>query len=232
MFSLDFIKTFFLCALVFLLLPACGFWRKNDAEQPPALAVEELKAELPFSIAEPENFQAEVVISTGSGEQRNFVARRGEKRRYEYAFGKRDQITVLQTDQGYLILPNEKIYAASSAAENIPAAENWADFLTFGWLEAKTAAEFEKLETVGNLTKYRAQLDGKVSSEVLIFVDETRGLVVRQEFYTVSGAQKVLNFTFELVNLKFETAENLFIVPPDFRQVSISELRKRISKNK
>jgi len=64
------------------------------------------------------------------------------------------------------------------------------------------------------------------ASEMLISVDEQIGLPVKQEFYAVSGEQKVLTYAVELKNLKLKTDENLFTVPADFKKVSAEEFRR------
>lgn len=226
MFSSYFIKSFAGFALIFLLFSGCRFFREtnNETNTSAAPAVSDtLKSEIPFTAKEPEIFQAEIVVTTGGTERVTFIARSGANRRWDFNFGKQNQLTNLQTDKNYLILPGKKVYAENMPAP-APAPDDWANFLTTEWLNEKTDAKFEKLETAGNLTGYR--VSAGAASEVLIYLDEKAGLPVKQEFYTISGEQKRLTYTFELKNLKLAADANLFAVPTDFKKISVEELRK------
>lgn len=228
MFSFRFSKKFAVFALFFALFSACRSGQNDnsgtDAVKPPV--AEELKSEIPFSTKEPENFQAELVVSGGGAERKTFIARSGRNRRYSFDTGTKNQVSLIQTDRTYLIFPDKKIYAESSSAENVPAAESWTDFLTNEWLHSRQETGFERLETESNITKYRVKLNSAAESEILIFVDEARGFPVRQEFYSTGGGQRILNFAVELRNLKVPADENSFVLPKDFKEVSTDEFQK------
>ena len=233
MYSKDFIYCCAVFGLIVFSASACRFWQNggNATPSPTPFVAEELKSEIPFASKEPEIFQAEIVTIANETERRIFTARNGANRRTDYNFGSENQVTNLQIDKNYLIFPKGKIYAENAAAETFANEDDWTLFLTTEWLNDKKEARFEKLETVENLTKYRVLLDGKEVSEILIYFDETLKIPVRQEFYSVNGDQRSLNFTFEIRNLKLRTDENLFALTPDFRKVSIEELRKELNKN-
>ncbi|MEP6902587.1 MAG: hypothetical protein ABJA66_12600 [Actinomycetota bacterium] len=227
MFSFNLTKIFTVFAIIFLLFSACRFWQTESGEtsnKTPTVS-EDLKSEIPFSITEPEQFQAEIVVTANETERKTFVARNGANRRYDFNFGAKNQLTNLQTDKNYLILIEQKVYAETGAAQTA-ATDDWANFLTTEWLSENRAANFEKLETVDNVTKYRVRLGTGDKSEILISVEEQLGLPVREEFYSTGGGQKILTYTVELKNLKLKTDENLFAVPTDFRRVSPEEFRK------
>ncbi len=231
MFSLRFIKFFIFFALIVLSSAlGCRFWQKggNATPTPTPFITEELKSEIPFVSKEPDVFQAEIVTTANEIERATFMARNGVNRRIDYNFNSENQITNLQTDKSYLILPKRKIYAENPWSENTASVDDWTLFLTTEWLNTKTSAKFEKLETIENVTKYSVLLDEKKVSEIIIYFDESKKLIIKQEFYSIDGEQKTLNFTFELKNLKLQTDENLFIVPADFKKVSIEELRKQL----
>lgn len=229
MFSFNLTKFFALFTLILLLFSGCGFWSKtNNANSTSTPTVsDDLKSEIPFASKEPEQFQAEIVITANETERKTFIARNGANRRYDFNPGAKNQVTSLQTDKNYLILPDKKIYAENNG-EQTASTDDWADFLTTEWLNEKTDATFEKLEKTENLTKYRVRLGGGNSSEIFIYVDENLNLPVKQEFYMTSGEQKTLTYSFELKNLKLQPDENLFAVPADFKQVSIEEFRKTL----
>lgn len=229
------IKFFFALVFALSVSSSCRWWRAESETPPPpqTFAAEELKSEIPFSTKEPENFQAEFVVTADNRETRTFFARSGDKRRFDYAFGTTNQLTVLQTgaNQNFLILPAKKIYAENSASE-IPAqpSENWNDFLTNKWLNTSAEAKFTNLGTENNLTKYLVALNDGADAETIVFVDENVGLPVKQEFYSTGGGQKILTYTFEMRNFKTKTENDWFEIPKDFRKVSPDNLKTTMRK--
>lgn len=217
------------CFFALTLFSAC-YSRQNvesETPAPPPFAVEELKSDVPFSSREPENFQAEFIVTANGKTDKTFAARNGGKRRFDYNVGEKNQFSVVQTadGKGFLILKDKKLYAENSTESGVSAAENPFDFLTTELLNQKADVKFEKLGAEDGLTKYRAFLGESGKSEVLIWIDEKNGLPVKQEFSSLNGEQKTINFTFEMKNFKPQTDENLFEIPKDFRKVSIKEFQ-------
>jgi hypothetical protein len=228
MFSFDFIKIYVFLALVLLLFPSCRYGQKIEGETSAStpFAVEELKNKIPFSTKEPEIFQTEIVVSANGQERVYFVARNGENLRFDYNFTDKNRVSILQTDKNYLIFPDKKIYAEAAGGEIPAASDDWTKFLTTEWLNERTEANFERLDAENNLVKYRVRFNESDLSESVIYVDENLGFPVKQEFFSINGEQRTLNFTVELRNLKRQTDENTFSIPKDFRKVSIAEFRK------
>ena len=228
MLSFNFIKFCSVFAFVLIFSTACRFWQKTVGEKPSPtpFVAEELVSEIPFSTKEPEIFQVEIVVTAGETENKMFVARRGALRRFDYNAGAKNQVSIVQSDKNYLIKPGKKIYT-ENAATGVSDAENWTDFLTTEWLNSKTDAKFFKLDAENNLSKYRVRFGDAEKSETIIFIDEAAGFPVRQEFYSLEGEQKILTMTVELKNLKLEAAEDLFVVPADFRKVSREDFAKK-----
>lgn len=232
MFSSNITKFFAAAALSFLLFSGCRTGSDpgdGNSSQPPV--AEDLKSEIPFSTKEPEQFQAEIVVTAGGAQRKTFVARNGANYRYDFNFGAKNQVTALATDKSYLFATGRKIYTENAAGSEEVPRDDWTSFLTTEWLNQKRDAKFEKLETSGNLTKYRVRLDASPATEVLVYVDEQIGFPVKQEFY--STAQPTTpTYIFELKNLKLQTDENLFILPADFRRVSAEEFWKIVRSDK
>lgn len=229
MFSSDSKKTFAFFVLVLLVsLTACRFFQTSNSETPKPFTPEEIKSEIPFSTKEPEVFQAEIVITANGSENKKFVARKSNNRRYDYNYGAKNQVSAVQTDKIYTILADKKIYMETALAEGVSAQGNWSGFLTNELLNAKSDANFTKIGTENNLMQYRVSFGDaeNAKSETLIFIDENIGLPVRQEFYSISGEQKTLMMTIELRNFKTEAGNDLFDVPKDYRKVSAEEFRK------
>ncbi len=231
MFSPNSIKFFFPLAVVLSFSSSCGWWKtKGEAPpQPPLFAAEELETGIPFSTAEPENFQAEFVVTANNRESRTFFARDGDRRRYDYNFGAKNQLTVLQIDgnRSYLIVPAKKIYAENFRAENAgaPPPTDVDEFLTAQWLNRKADALFTNLGAENGFRKFAVRLNDEESAETIVFVDEKINLPIRQEFYSGVGERKALTFTFETRNFKTPIADFLFEIPKDYKKVSPEKLK-------
>lgn len=230
MFSTNSAKVLLVFFFALTLFSACNFRQEseNETSAPTPFVAEELKSDIPFVNKEPKNFQAEFVVTANGKTDIIFAARNGGKRRVDYNFGEKNQFSFVQTADGkdFLMLKDKKIYAENLNNSGVSGAENPFDFLTTEWLNQKADVRFEKSGAENGLTKYRAILGENGKSEVLVWIDEKIGLPVKQEFYSVSGEQKTVNFSFEMKNFKLQTDENLFEVPKDFRKVSIEEFRK------
>lgn len=237
MFSSNPAKSFYLFFVFALLFSACG-WRQKPAEtsntNSTAFGAQEIPGELPFQTAEPEIFQAEIVTTIFSGdektERRSFVARNGANRLAKFAVGERTETARLQTADGktFLLGAAGKVYAEASAGQTLAAVESETlqDHLTSDWLNAKTNATFENLGAENGLTKFLVRLGGADANEILIFYDEAAKIVMKQEFYGGSGGERTIFYSVEMKNLRAETDANLFELPKDFRKVSLKEFEQ------
>ena len=213
-----------------MLFSACRFWQKaeNESPTPTPFVAEEIKSAIPFATKEPENFQAEFVVTTGDKEDKTFAARNGDNRRYDYHYGQKTQVSVVQIvdNKSFLVFDDKKIYAENSKSATFQNAENPFDFLTTEWLNQKADAKFESIDAENGIVKYRVIFGENQMSESIIWVDKNIGLPVKQEFYSITGEQRILNFTFEMKNFKPQPDTGLFEVPKDFRKISVEDFRK------
>lgn len=229
----------FLClfALCFSACSSCG-WRTAQNENMASVdsSAEAIKSGVPFSTKEPENFQADFVIRMNNdSETKIFVARSGVRRRYDYNLDRKNQFAVLHVhaNASLLIFPNKKIYAENSDFSPVgaqQAAENFKDFLTNEWLNQTPDAKYTRLGAENDLTKYAVRLNDSDASETIVFVDGRINLPVRQEFYSVSGERRTLNYTVEMKNFKTQTDENLFAIPKDYKRVALEDLKTTMQK--
>lgn len=218
---------FFLASILLLfVLAGCRLWQNNQNTGVPPIA--ETKDEFPFSTKEPEIFQAEIIVTSGETERKTFIARNGERRRIDYNFGQENQHSVLQTDKEYVVSNRKKIYAEILPRSPLSANQAPQNDLTSELLNRRDYAKFEKLGREGNLTRYRVRINESDASEILIYVDETIGIPVKQEFFSVNGEQKTLQYSVELKNFSLETGEELFAFPAGFRHVSVDEFYKAL----
>lgn len=236
MFSTESIKIFVVSVALFA--SSCGFWRGAENQNVNASSrlsmAEEAKSAIPFASKEPDVYRAEIVLTNYANgeksERKIFAARHGAKLRCDYE----NKISFLQTSENekFSLYSGKKIYAESRTNSGTSSESGNAikDFLTTEWLNEKGGARFEKLGAENGFIKYRVKLVDapNAASETLIFIDENLNVPVKQEFYTISGEQKILVFSMELQNFSLEADDKLFELPSDYRKVSLKEFQKTI----
>ena len=236
MFAPNSIKFFFYFLLISAISASCSYWQKTEPSVPDANTFEavEIKSEVPFSTKEPESFQAEIVVTTGETENKTFIARNGKKRLYVYNFGEKNEFSDVSNETGakFLISQNKEIYTKdeNSANKSAQTSDDLMNSLTTEWLNQKTDAKFTNLGAENNLKKYLVILGDGGNSESIIYVDEKIGLPVKQEFFSVNGEKKTLQYTMELRNFKRQVNADLFEIPKNYRKVSREEFRKILRK--
>lgn len=219
------VKYFLGCGLVCTIFSACGFWQ-NDANQRVPL-VPEAKSDVPFSTKEPDTFQGEFVRGSGENLEHSYFARKGGKWRLDAE----NSGSVLQTDNTYKVLHDEKIYAVMPVAQSSAAAPGFVNDLTIRLLRTRDYTEFEDLGRDGDFKKYRAVIAESGSSEILIDVDTVSGMIVKQEFRSLDANWEMVPlFTFELRNLSLEVDDSVFEIPKRYRKVSPAEFAEKLKR--
>ncbi|HSK73662.1 MAG TPA: hypothetical protein VK892_18335 [Pyrinomonadaceae bacterium] len=222
MFSSTALKTFLVLAALFC--ASCQAWQSAENVNREAIVAEEIKTGIPFSTAEPEIFQAEIIVSTGSAEKKFFTARNKAGHLTVFNRGEKDEIAVLRAKDGetYVINREKKTFRKNQngAGDSLSVDRNLLDFLTTKWLVEKRDATFENLGAENNLTKYRVRFADSNSSEILVFVDENLKIPVKQEFYSLADGQKNLMYSTEVRNFKLQAEDGLFELPKDYREIS------------
>ncbi|MEO6334287.1 MAG: hypothetical protein ABIO91_04820 [Pyrinomonadaceae bacterium] len=194
-------------------MAGCGLWRSNEnssltfASQP--------KSEYPFLAREPAVFQAELVIRTGEIQRRIFIARSGERRRIDYDLGTDNQHGVILADKEYVMFFKRKVFeehdmSSSAAALYEP--------LSAQMLSTRDYASFAEISREGSVVEYRARFNESSNSEALIFFDETIGLPIKQEFYSIGGEERKLQYSVELKDFRAQAEPELFEVPKNLRR--------------
>lgn len=217
----DFVKLFLIFAL--LICPSCSIWQSAENTNSTPHIIEQIKTGIPFENKEPDKFQTEIVVTNflngEKTERRYFLVRSGAQRLIVFNRGGKGETSVLQAADGKtFFINNEKKSYREKQIQSERSGSELTEFLTIGWLNQKRDAAFENLGTENNLTKYRVRLAGSNSSEVLIFVDESFKLPVKQEFYSIAGEQKTLTLSVELKNFLTSADENLFKLPQDYKR--------------
>jgi len=217
---------FFLASIpILFFLTGCGFRQNDQAIRVPLIS--ETESQVPFPTKEPENYQCEIVVNAGGTESRTFTARLGEKSRIDYNFGGENQLAVLYADKNYLIDYKRKIYAEKASTTDPNVYDTQFSDLAFASLNRRGYVEFEEIGRENGLIKYEARINEGGASEVLIYVDENRGMPIKQEFFSLNGEERILQYSVELRNLKLEVDESLFEIPRGFRKVSVDEFHMK-----
>jgi hypothetical protein len=213
-------KFFPFAGLLFLFISACHVWQSTDSRP---VSLTDSAQPLPFSTKAPDVYQTEVVITAGSSAQKYFIARDHEKWRIDYFTGEPNEHTVLQTGTEYYISFPKNIYAENPAGTGGDDAENAMSDLTYH----KPYADFEKLSRENNVTTYKAKLSNSTSSELFVYVDEAIGIPVKQEFYSIDGDTKTLEYSVEFRDFKPSAQQALFTIPDGFKKVTMQEFLQK-----
>jgi len=146
-----------------------------------------------------------------------FTARNGEKRRIDYDVGTDNHRAVLITDKEYLLFFKRKVYAERLMSSD---AASQYEPLTAHLLNTRDYADFEEIGREGSVIEFRARVGESAVSDVSIFFDEAIGLAVKEEFYSIEGDQRTLQYSFELRGFRAEAGPDLFMIPTSFRRES------------
>ena len=208
----------------------------------------------PFATKEPERYQATRIITSSEGGaettadnapgSRTLIAREGERRREDYESPAGEKISYLQLPEGtYVLLPAKKLYAElkpSMSGAGDDRASVPPDFSPDKLLnETRPESLYEKLgaENVNGRStmKYRVTVRGRVgagkevTTESLVWVDESLGMPIKTETTSTGGAASGAKITMELRDIKETVDAGMFELPADYRKVEIKELFARFN---
>jgi hypothetical protein len=153
-------------------------------------------------------------------EKKYFLARSGNKLLTVFNHGEKTENSILNDGAKTFFINSEtKTFRETQTVSNgVSASDEMLEFLTTEWLSRKTGANFEKLETQNNATNYRVRLNDSSASEIILTYNETLKMPVKQEFYSISGEQRILMMTIELKNFQTAADEKLFVLPQDYKR--------------
>ena len=217
-------KSFLPAGLCVIIIQGCGPSGTNELV--PAAPPIEQKSGFPFSTKEPEVFQGDIIIN-GSEADRSFVARKaGWRREDQYRDGQpwRSELFV---DRRYTIDHERKIYV-----EHEPAANGVDSFagLPLDMFRGKEHYEFDEAARPGTVVRYKVRNHKYMQDEILIDVDTTNGMMVRQEFRSGPASMDQSGFVYELRNLRSDVDDSVFALPAGYKKVSPVEFNKNPDK--
>jgi len=208
-----------------ILLQACGSSQSNE-NRAISLTIE-TKSEFPFSTKEPEVYQGDFFQGDGTNEAHWFIARKGNKWRYD-RFREMPWRTDIMNGTLYTLDHERKIYKEEGITPGAPVVTtsdgDYIDHITNSFFLGKEYREFDDLGVDAGLRKYQVRRKDTGKGDIFIYIDETSGMIVRQDFTMgndESGTKR--NFTFEIRNLKLEVDDSVFELPAGYRKVSRGE---------
>lgn len=190
------------------------------------------KTKAPYADREPEKYQTEVWQTSATGTEKFFLTRSGDKWRMDSSFGAPEQVTTIHTDKEYVILSATKVYAEYPTGHGFDDREDTVYEMTFGMLNSKAKAVYEKLGTDGGLTKYKVTTDGDKGKESIVYFDDALGLPVKKEIFKAGEAGKSPEMTITLSGFKADTDEKLFALPEGLKKITAAEMKKLLSGGK
>jgi len=209
------VKIFHAVWPLLIVLTGCSLWRSDP--NPTTTLASSPASEFPFAVAEPEIFQAEMVIRVGENERHILVARNLNQRRIDYDVGTDHQRAVLITDKEYLLSFKRKEYTERPLTSELASIDS---SLTGHLMNARDYSDFEEVGRDGSVIQYKAHVNEGSASEIMIFYDQSIGLPVKQEFYSIEGEARTLQYSFELRGFKTEVDESVFQIGKEFRKVN------------
>lgn len=211
-------------AFIFIFSSAAGCGLVNTVENTSAPTTELPRNRFPFSTKEPENFQCEIVETAGNVVRRKRVAKKGAWRRIDFDFGESGQRAMLQADKEYIIHVNRGVYAERTPAAGT--ADQFAE-ITHELLNIEQFSDFEETGREGSIVRYRVRpADGSLS-EIIVDYDESIGMPVKQQFYSIDGSERTLRFSIEMSGFKSDPDPEIFLLPASWKKVSMKELLGR-----
>lgn len=219
----------FLLVVLISTLFAQGCKTVSTGEMSNTQLLEASKTEPPYPNKEPEKYQFEIWQTSPTATEKFFAVRSGEKWRIDSAFGQPNQVTSLHTDKDYVIAFANKTYAVYSSGHGFDEREGMINEITRGMLNNQTKGLFEKLTSENGITRYKMISDIDKGKEAIISFDEKSGFPVRKEIYKIDGADRTLEMTVTLNEIKTEVNERLLAIPTGFKQVEIDAMKSTLS---
>ncbi len=214
-------KSFLLITICLTFLQACGSPPVNENK---VVSLDDASGRrFPFPTKEPQVYQGDFVVGNGISEEQFFVARKGDKWRFDIKRNNAPWTTQLRADKLYSIDHIKKTYTVKQDADQRDFDPAYFNALTWGFFRGANYLEFEEVERGGGLIKYRAKTYKDSKADVLITIDEATGMMVRQEITSEKDRVEQgspVNYVYELRNLKTDVDDSIFEIPAGYRQAT------------
>ena len=207
-------KSLLLIALSVLLLYGCGSPgsnAKNDVSRSGQTGNRS-----PFPTKEPDVYQGDFVVSNGTTETQYFVARDRDKWRFDMPRDGAPWMTQLRDGKIYLLDHVKKEYTVEPFANLDEYGTTYFNSLSWGFFRGANYIDFQEAGRDGDLTTYKARTLKESKNDVLISIDNSTGMMIRQ---VITSPKDGLTYTYEVRNLMLETDDSVFAIPSGYRQV-------------
>lgn len=205
-------KCFGLILIWAITFQGCGSSQINEnTEITPDRDVE---SRFPFPTKEPEIYQAEVMLASEAIVDRWFIARKGDKWRFDIFRGGEKVTTRLRNGGLFTIDHPNKTYSVG-ADQNGPGGAINEDAVLF--FRAVDYLDYEEVSSDSTVVKYRSRPDRPTAEKVMITVDKASGMIVKQEFLDADGNPS--GVVYELRDLKLDVDDALFELPAGYRKI-------------
>jgi len=212
------LKTILAIAIVAVLVQACG--SKPAGTSGGSAPGDPASERFPFPTKEPQEYQGNFVVSDGSSEQSYFVARKGDKWRFDINNNGSPRTTQVRTDKVYLIDHTNRTYAVEAFADLEDFNSTYFNSLTWGFFRGANYIEYEETGRNGNLISYKARTLKDRKNDVLITVDATTGIMMRQEITSDKDRDAKggpIRYSYEVRDLNLEVDDSVFELPAGYR---------------
>ncbi len=211
-------KLILVLAIAAALMPACG--SKPTTTTDGMSPIDPTSERFPFPTKEPQEYQGNFVVSDGVTEQLYFVARKGEKWRFDINNNGSPRTTQVRSDKVYLIDHINHTYAIESFADLEDFDTSYFNSLTWGFFRGANYIEYEETARNGNLISYKARTLKDRNNDVLITVDATTGIMIRQEITSdkdLDAKGAPIRYVYEVRDLKLQVDDTPFDIPAGYR---------------
>ncbi len=178
------------------------------------------RSNYPFEIAEPEIYSAKVSVTVANEATEHFLARSGDRSRTDTNVGTTNHTSRLVAASEIVLSYGAKTYYEIPRGDGETANLSGSSAEIRGLFASPERARFEKIGDEDGLTKYRVMLAQDDRSEIYIYVDAARKMIMKQEFFTVGGDARTLTYSAEMRELTREAPDELFAIPNGFRKVN------------
>src|SRR5260221_7449727 len=133
-------KSFLAAAVISTVCGGCGYFRSYIERAPTAAS--ESKNRIPFTVKEPDVFQAEFVTTSGNVSTVSFYARKGENWRFDPASGSDDSISLVKSDKMYSLSRANRTYAEAPPGDIAPTQPDFIADMTYSLLKEPDNTRF------------------------------------------------------------------------------------------
>ena len=212
-------RTLLFPAVFALLVQGCGSPATNSKKDSATPSVR--TGNKPFPTKEPTVFQGDLIVSNGTNEERYFVARDNDNWRFDTYRDGSPSLTQLRSDKVYTIDHAKEAYAVETYADLKDFDTGYFNALSWYFFRGANYIDFTEAGRDGTLVKYKARMLKDSKNDVSITIDESTGIMVRQEITSqkernAEGAPVV--YVFEVRDLKLAVDDSVFEIPSGYRR--------------